>query len=230
MSSTETVARTSAGARTAAKAPRAGSVRRRDAAATRSRILKAATDEFARQGFAGARGDRIAQKAACSERMVYYYFGSKVGLFREVLEAAYVALREAEGSLALDELVPDAALDHFCRFVWRYYRDHPEFIGLVNIENLHQARHLRRSGRLAELVSPILGMLGRLIGRGVDAGVFRADIDVEELYIAIAAQGYFYLSNLHTLSAVLGGDLRERARLERHWQTSADLIRRFVAR
>lgn len=204
--------------------------RRRDAAATRARILRAASAEFAKAGFAGARGDRIASRAGCSERMVYYYFGSKVGLFREVLEAAYFALREAERSLALGDLPPDEALDRFCRFVWRYYLDHPEFIGLVNTENVQQARHLRRSGRLGELVSPILGMLRQLIDRGAVAGLFRADIDIEELYIAIAAQGYFYLSNLHTLSAVLGRDLREDQRLEHHWQTSADLIRRFVAR
>ncbi len=203
--------------------------KRRDASATKARILRAATAEFSKQGFAGARGDRIARKADCSERMVYYYFGSKVGLFREVLEAAYFALREAEGSLALDDVAPAEALDRFCRFVWRYYLDHPEFIGLVNTENLQQAKHLRRSGRLAELVSPILGLLERLVARGVRARVFRADVDAEELYIAIAAQGYFYLSNQHTLSAVLGRDLRSSKRLERHWQTSADLIRRFVA-
>lgn len=204
--------------------------KRRDAAATRARILRAATAEFSKNGFAGARGDRIARKAACSERMVYYYFGSKVGLFREVLEAAYFALREAEKSLALDDLSPAEALDRFCRFVWRYYLDHPEFIGLVNTENLHQAKHLRRSGRLGELVSPILGLLEKLVDRGVQSGVFRAGVDAEELYIAIAAQGYFYLSNQHTLSAVLGSELRSAQRLGRHWQTSADLIRRFVAR
>lgn len=205
-------------------------IKRRDAAATKARILRAATAEFAKQGFAGARGDRIARKAACSERMVYYYFGSKVGLFREVLEAAYFDLREAERSLELENLSPDRALDRFCRFVWRYYLEHPEFIGLVNTENLHQARHLRRSGRLAELVSPILGLLEGLVRRGQAAGVFRDEVDASELYIAIAAQGYFYLSNQHTLSAVLGRDLRNPQRLERHWQTSADLIRRFVAR
>jgi AcrR family transcriptional regulator len=203
--------------------------KRRDAVATRAKILRAATAEFSKQGFAGARGDRIARRAACSERMIYYYFGSKVGLFREVLEAAYFALREAERSLALDMLAPAEALDRFCRFVWRYYLDHPEFIGLVNTENGQQARHLRRSGLLDELVSPILGLLETLVERGVQSRVFRAGVDAEELYIAIAAQGYFYLSNQHTLSAVLGRDLRSPKRLERHWQTSADLIRRFVA-
>ncbi|HLS57248.1 MAG TPA: TetR family transcriptional regulator, partial [Zeimonas sp.] len=70
--------------------------RRRDAEATRGRILKAAAVEFAQHGFAGARGDRIAQRARSSERMVYYYFGSKDGLFRAVLEGAYASLRDAE--------------------------------------------------------------------------------------------------------------------------------------
>jgi AcrR family transcriptional regulator len=203
--------------------------RRRDPLATKAKILRAASQEFARLGFAGARGDRIAKRAGCSERMVYYYYGNKEALFRAVLESAYMTLREAERALQLDELPPLTALDRFCRFVWRYYLDHPEFIGLVNTENLHKGKHLRASGQLNELVSPILGLLERLLQRGAHAAQFRADIDAAELYIAIAAQGYFYLSNQHTLSAVLGRNLRDDAHLQRHWQVSAELIRRFVA-
>ena len=161
--------------------------------------------------------------------MVYYYYGNKEELFRAVLESTYLTLREAERSLQLDEIEPSAALDRFCLFVWRYYLDHPEFIGLVNTENLHKGKHLRGSGQLNELVSPIVGMLERLLQRGARSRVFRADVDAVELYIAIAAQGYFYLSNQHTLSAVLGRNLRDDAHLQRHWQISAELIRRFVA-
>lgn len=204
--------------------------RRRDASATRARILRAASLEFARLGYAGARGERIAQRARSSERMVYYYFGSKEGLFREVLEAAYLALRQAEGALALDDLEPAAALSTFCRFVWRYYLDHPEFIGLVNSENLCQARHLRRSPQLGELVSPVVELLAGLLARGRAMGVFRDGIDPVELYVAIASQGYFYLSNAHTLSAVLGRDLRDPARLQAHWASSEELVLRFVCR
>ena len=204
-------------------------VRRRDPQATKAKILRAASQEFARVGFAGARGDRIAKRAGCSERMVYYYYGNKEELFRAVLESTYLTLREAERSLQLDEIEPSAALDRFCLFVWRYYLDHPEFIGLVNTENLHKGKHLRGSGQLNELVSPIVGMLERLLQRGARSRVFRADVDAVELYIAIAAQGYFYLSNQHTLSAVLGRNLRDDAHLQRHWQISAELIRRFVA-
>src|SRR5215470_16177101 len=93
---------------TDAEAPRTRrrSKQRRDAEATRARILAAATQEFARHGLAGARGDRVARAARCSERMVYYYFGSKEKLFRAVLEASYLSLQEAERSVHLDDLEP----------------------------------------------------------------------------------------------------------------------------
>ncbi|GAA4407620.1 TetR family transcriptional regulator [Quisquiliibacterium transsilvanicum] len=200
----------------------------RDAEATRARILEAAVSEFARYGLAGARGERIAQRARSSERMVYYYFGSKEGLYREALEHVYVSLRQAERSLDLDGLEPAAALSVFCRFVWRYYLEHPEFIGLVNAENLQRARQLHRSARLPELVSPVVELLRGLLARGERSGIFRAGIDAAELYVAIAGLGYFYLSNSYTLSAVLGRGLREPARLEAHWRSSEEMIMRFV--
>ena len=47
----------------------------RDPARTRSKILEAATGEFARYGLGGARVDRIAARARANKRMLYYYFG-----------------------------------------------------------------------------------------------------------------------------------------------------------
>jgi AcrR family transcriptional regulator len=52
---------------------------------TRERILAAALKEFAANGFAGARVDVIARRAAINKRMLYHYFGDKEHLFREVL-------------------------------------------------------------------------------------------------------------------------------------------------
>lgn len=52
---------------------------------TRGRILSAALEEFAAHGFAGARVDVIAQRAAINKRMLYHYFGGKEELFRAVL-------------------------------------------------------------------------------------------------------------------------------------------------
>ncbi|MFM1990632.1 MAG: hypothetical protein RJA99_3589 [Pseudomonadota bacterium] len=212
---------------TAESAPARGRARR-DAFATRARILRAATQEFARHGFGGARGDRIAKRARSSERMVYYYFGSKEGLFREVLEAAYDALGAAEQALVLDDKAPLDALAHFCRFVWRWYAEHPEFIGVLTAENQLQARHLRRSARLDALVVPVVRMLGALLVRGEREGAFRPGLDAADLYVSIAGLGYFRVSNRHTLSAVLGRDLSDPAVLEAHWRACEDMVLRHV--
>ena len=71
--------------------------------------------------------------------------------------------------------------------------------------------------------------LRALLARGLAAGVFRAGIDPVELYIAVASLGYFYLSNAHTLSAVLGRNLKDPPQLESHWAASEDMILRFVS-
>jgi AcrR family transcriptional regulator len=61
---------------------------------TRERILSAALKEFAANGFAGARVDAIARRAAINKRMLYHYFGNKERLFREVLRRK-IAERQA---------------------------------------------------------------------------------------------------------------------------------------
>jgi AcrR family transcriptional regulator len=61
---------------------------------TRERILSAALKEFAANGFAGARVDVIARRAAINKRMLYHYFGNKEHLFREVLRRK-IAERQA---------------------------------------------------------------------------------------------------------------------------------------
>jgi AcrR family transcriptional regulator len=57
----------------------------RNAQETRSRILAAATAEFAAEGYAGARIDRIAQEARANKERVYAYYGPKHQLFETVL-------------------------------------------------------------------------------------------------------------------------------------------------
>ena len=128
----------------------------------------------------------------------------------------------------LDDKPPVDALAHFCRFVWRWYVDHPEFIGVLTAENQQQGRHLRRSARLDALVAPVVRLLGTLLARGAASGDFRPGLDAADLYVSIAGLGYFYLSNRHTLSAVLGRDLAEPRALESHWRASEEMVLRYV--
>lgn len=61
---------------------------------SRSLILRAARDEFGRHGFAGGRVDRIARRAGVNKQLLFYYFGSKQGVYRAVLEAASSAIAD----------------------------------------------------------------------------------------------------------------------------------------
>ena len=175
---------------------------RRDPERNQGRILKAATDEFARFGLGGARVDRIAARAGANKRMLYYYYGNKEELFLAVLEAAYAQIRNAEQKLHLGDLDPEEAIRRLVEFTWDYYLAHPEFLTLLNSENLHRARHLRRSKHVAALHSSFVATIKEVLKRGARAGRFRNGIDPVQLYISIAALGYFYLSNRYTLSTI----------------------------
>jgi len=210
----------------------AGAVRKpriRDAEATRARILEAAKREFARNGLGGARVDVIAEKARANKRMIYHYFGSKEGLFQTVIENAYVDIRTAEQKLNLDHLDPKAALERLVRFTWDYYLKNPEFITLVNSENLHRARHLRKSETVKLYSRRFVAMVASILDRGVAAGVFRPGIDPVQLNITIAAIGYYYLTNRFTGAIVYERDLMAKDALEERLRFNIDTIMRLVA-
>ena len=190
--------------------PRATKVARptlRDAERTRAAILAAATGEFAAHGLGGARVDRIADRAKSNKRMLYYYFGDKEGLYLAVLEAAYEHIRGEERKLRLLDRTPEQGMRELCAFTWRYFVAHPEFMSLLNTENLNRARYLERSRKVAPMHSPLVAVLSELLERGVRERVFRSGVDPVQLYISIAALGYFYLSNAHTLSTIFGRNL-----------------------
>ena len=169
--------------------------RTRDADATKSRILAAAKAEFARLGLGGARVDEIAEKAKANKRMIYHYFGNKEDLFAAVLEDAYLNIRTAEQELQLDDLAPDEAMVTLIEFTWNYYLENPEFIRLVNSANLHKGKHLARSQKVVEASRNYVSMIQGILDRGVEAGLFRPNIDAGQLNITIAAIGYYYLTN-----------------------------------
>lgn len=181
--------------------------RRRDPARNQGRILKAAVAEFARHGLGGARVDRIAARAGANKRMLYYYFGNKDDLFLAVLEDSYARIRSAERALHLTDVDPREAMRRLVAFTWNYYLLHPEFLTLLNSENLHRARHVRRSRNIVAMHSPFVAMIKQVLDRGARAGEFRRGVDPVQLYISIAGLGYFYLSNRHTLSTIFERDL-----------------------
>jgi AcrR family transcriptional regulator len=202
----------------------------RDPERTRHRILAAATEEFSRYGLGGARVDRIAARAGANKRMLYYYFRDKDNLFLSALERSYAQIRAAERGLDLEHLEPRAALKRLVEFTWHYFLEHPEFLTLLNSENLHKGRHVRRSRSVPEMHTPLVETLRAVLRRGESAGAFRRGIDPVQLYISIAGEGYFYLSNRYTLSQIFGRDLMQKKALAERARHNAEMILNAVGR
>jgi AcrR family transcriptional regulator len=199
-------------------------VNSRDPERTKARILAAATAEFARYGLGGARVDRIAARAGANKRMLYYYFRDKDNLFLAALEARYAHIRAAERALDLEHLEPREALRRLVEFTWGYFLDHPEFLTLLNSENLHKGRHVRRSRRVPQMHSTLVETLRGVLKRGERAGVFRSGVDPVQLYISIAGEGYFYLSNRYTLAQIFKRDLMSKRALAERARHNSDMI------
>ena len=176
--------------------------RTNDPARTMAEILEVATTEFADKGLSGARIDEIAAATRTSKRMIYYYFGSKEGLYVAVLEAAYGRMRQIEADLHLNDLSPEAALRRLVEFTYDHHQSNEEFIRLVMSENVHRGEYLAQSKEIQKLNGSALQTIQDLYNRGVKKGVFKKNLTPLEIHSAISALTFFNVSNQHTFGLI----------------------------
>jgi AcrR family transcriptional regulator len=202
--------------------------RQRDAERTRGEILDAATEEFASHGYTGGRVDEIAAKTRTTKRMIYYYFGSKQGLYVAVLERAYAGIRRLEQTLDVDHLDPARAMRALAELTFDHHESHPAFIRLVSIENIHHAEHLRTSPILPGLAAPAVDVLSRILERGRVAGLFRSDVDALDVHMVISAFCVFRIANRHTFQAIFGRDMLDQDLSKHHRRMLGDLVLEYL--
>jgi AcrR family transcriptional regulator len=198
--------------------------RTRDAERTKAEILKAAREEFCEQGFNGARVDAIAARAKANKRLLYHYFGNKEALYSAVLLDAYQEIRRGERELTLSQYDPNEAMDRMVRFTFRHFLANPWFPRLLAVENLQNARFLRELKDIPAINSPLVNELRDILKRGAETGVFRTDVDPMQLYISIAGLGYFYVSNMKTLSVIFGRDLSHFAMIQEREAQAVQMV------
>ncbi|GIX14535.1 MAG: TetR family transcriptional regulator [Paracoccaceae bacterium] len=201
---------------------------RRDPEGVRRDILAAAGAVFAEKGLSGARIDEIAARTRTSKRMIYYYFGDKEGLYRACLEVAYEQVRRGEEELDLAGLPPETALARLVAFTFDHHRRHPDFIRMVMVENIHDARHLRGAASARSLNRPAIDRLRDILERGRRAGVFRPDIDPLELHWLISALAVFNVSNRATFSTLFGDALFDEAGQARLRERAVEMVLTLV--
>jgi AcrR family transcriptional regulator len=217
---------------------RAGAGRARNAAMrkpkapeeNRARIVAAAIDEFAARGFKGASMDAIAARTDTTRALINYYFCGKEKLYLAVLEHVYAEIREAEGLLDLDHLVPVDAIRRIVQFTFDYYLSHEGFVRLVVAENQARGRHLKKSKAMRTLNRPIIDTLGRVVERGQVDGSFRAGVDPVDVHMMIAALGMFNVTNRYTFSAIFQRDMGASGNVRRRRELVTETILRYLAK
>ena len=207
----------------------ASAQRQRDPDRTREEILDVALSEFARNGYAGARVDEIAARTRTTKRMLYYYFGSKEQLYIAVLERAYATARDAERQLDVDHLDPVSAIRTLAELTFDHHESHQDFISLVAIENIHRAEFIARSPALAELSTPAVAVIARILDRGRATGVFPRQVEAIDVHMMISSFCFFRVSNRHTFGALFDVDMLDPARRGQYRRMIGDMVVSYLS-
>ena len=208
----------------------AAPVRQRDADRTRNEILEMATKEFAERGYSGGRVDEIAAKTRTTKRMIYYYFGSKEGLWIAVLERSYASIRRAEQELNVEHLEPRQAIRRLAEFTFDHHESRPDFIRLVSIENIHNAEHMARMKSFASLNTPVIALIGRILERGYAMGAFRRRVEPIDIHFVISAFCFFRVANRATFGTIFGRDLLAAELRDHYREMLGDLVVDYLTR
>jgi AcrR family transcriptional regulator len=139
--------------------------------------------------------------------MIYYYFASKDGLYRAVLEREYGRIRDHEAELHLEELPATEAIARLVGETFDWHFKHPDFVRLVMNENIHFARHLDDVEGIRERNVAVIDTLNSILRRGAQDGSLRTDLDPVDVHMNISALCFYTVSNRHTFGKVFGRDM-----------------------
>lgn len=215
-------------ARPAKKAASGAVGRTNDPDRTMAEIMTVATAEFAAKGLDGARIDAIAAATRTSKRMIYYYFGSKEGLYLAVLEESYRRMREIEGEQHLADLSPEDALRRLVEFTFDHHHDNQDYIRLVMSENMQRGEYLARSKIIQDLNVPAINAIRDLYERGLAQGAFRPGLDPIDIHASISALCFFNVSNQYTFDLIFKRDGQSPEALAARRANVVEMILRFM--
>ncbi len=212
----------------AAPPPEQLASRTNDPQRTMAGILEVALREFADKGLSGARIDEMAAATRTSKRMIYYYFGSKEGLYLAVLEHSYREMRRIEGELQLDNLPPEEALRRLVEFTFDHHVAHEDYIRIVMNENIERGKYLAQSQIIQELNVPAISAIERLYARGLASGAFRPGLDPVDVHASISALTFFNVSNQYSFGQIFKRDTSTPAARAMRRANIVEMVVRFV--
>lgn len=166
---------------------------------TVQRILRAAEENFAERGLAGARTGAIARAAHVNKALLYYYFSSKEELHRFTLNTLFHQLH-AQINAALDQ--PGTPREQLFRYINSYFdfmTAHPNYPRLFERELTSEKPQL--AGLVREHLRPLHQRLTAVIRAGIAKGEFRR-VEPRHTIFNLVAITVFYFAAAPVLTEV----------------------------
>lgn len=138
---------------------------------SRRALLAAASEEFALHGFAGGSVDAIAARAGVNKAMIYYHFGSKQGLYVEILRDVFGSMSARTGAIVGSPAAPEEKIAEFVATISAEADARPHLPPMMMREIAEGAHHL--DADTLRVMARVFFNLREILEQGVRDGVFR---------------------------------------------------------
>lgn len=202
-------------------------MRKRDSEQSKLDILRAGEIEFAEKGLYGTRIDEIAKRANINKRMIYEYFGNKEQLYRTVFDTVYNRLTKIELELLETDLQGVEAIKTIIRVYFYYLKENPHYVNLLLWENLNKAYYVKSLDYVSEK-SIVIAKMKKIIEKGMEDGVFRKEIDAEQVVFSLMSYPFTYFSNKYTLCKLFSKDLNTEEEMERRINSMIEMFLSYL--
>ena len=191
---------------------------------SRAALLKAAVQEFSREGVAGARTDAIARSAGVNKALLYYYFKDKEALYDAVLDQVFSGLRAAIHAALSQPLPPKQRLASYVCAHFDYIASNPLYPRIVQAEFLRAGRDASRLKRIAQdFFRPVFLEIAALLQEGAKSGDFRA-VDPVHFIPSMISVIVFYFNTVPIMKVMTGANPMSPRRLAERRAAVLDFI------
>ena len=107
-----------------------------------------AIEVFRARGYHGTSVDDLTKGTGLARGSLYKAFRDKHSLFVAALERMYQELRDRQKDLSVRASDPVVAMEQLVHHTFFAFKDNPSAIRLMNEENKHRGKYIRKSGRM----------------------------------------------------------------------------------
>lgn len=189
---------------------------------SKQKILLAAEDEFAEQGFAGARTQEIARKAQVNKALIHYYYKDKSSLYQAVMDEMMFDLIRISQDVAKRKLTGKALVEALVSDFFDFAARHPHFAKLTTAgSTMGDAKYLETS--IKNLFRPLFQRGVEFLEEHMEKKAIRK-VDAPQFLVSALLLTLSYFAMQPMISLLLGKDAASNAALAQRKKSVIDFV------